>query len=302
MRQGGRMIFVLLYVLATAIGNLILHLIGIDMPLMLLIFLSSSYAIIFFNFINLPQLTQVYVQLFKLKLLYLLLSIFMVLMWLGSFLVPIYFLPSIYLISFMSIVATLGALALFYEQKSRINLLKFFVLLINLLLFYVVSSFYYTSWKFIAMVSICLISGISGYGYLRTSGVFNKHNFTASQLLMVRFWSLWLVSLVAVLYMHYLGSISAKYLLDGLIVAVLTLIVPLYYVQKAVEKIGANLTSLWMGFTPFITFIGEKIMLRDNFGYTGYFALSLTIILSVFYTIHHYQSKQINAANSKSGA
>lgn len=252
------------------------------MPDMLLIFISTSYAIIYFNIINIKKLRPIYSIVIKKKSLYLWLSVSVVFMWLGSFLTPIYFLPSIFLFTFMSIISISGVFAAYSINPKIIYLAKFIFLLLNLILFYIVSAHYYHGLNLTILIAATLATGLSGYAYIKLSSMFGSY-FNTSQVLAVRFWLLWLVTLICVTINHEFTFLSAKVLLEALIVAMVTLIIPIYCSQKSINKIGPDQTSIWIGFTPCLTFIFEKIFINNNLNYTSYFGVNLALILLLFY-------------------
>ncbi len=50
------MIYTLIYILTAALSIVLIHLVGIKMPDMLMIFMSVSYAILIFHIINIKKL------------------------------------------------------------------------------------------------------------------------------------------------------------------------------------------------------------------------------------------------------
>ena len=235
---------------------------------MLMVFLSSTYAIVFFNLLNQEQIKSTYINLWHNKRLFLILSISSCGVTFGGFLVPIYYLPSIHLVSYMSIMSTIGALMIYLYKKNPITFARLFILLANLIIFYLVSHNYYTGEKYLLLIVITLSVAIFGYICVKYSFIFTKHKFNSLQVLSVRFWLMWLISLISIIYNHQLSLISFDIIWKTLLLSCLILILPMYFSQKAIEKIGPDETSVLIGFTPFTTFILEKIFIKDTFNYT----------------------------------
>ena len=275
------MIYAILYVLFTAVANLLVHIFGNSIPEMLMMFLSVSYAIMFFHSINAANITKMYSHLVTMKREYLLLMLTIVGLWTGAFLIPIHFLPSIYLFTYMAGVGLLGSFSLLFNNKSQ----KYFLYIAvissaNIVLFYIFSARFYHGAQYLLMFFSTILTACFGYLYLRLSVKFNLCGFSASQVLAVRFWLFWLVLLAINLHENLFSKISVSILLESLIISATTLVIPLFCSQKSVENIGANRTSIFYGFTPIATFILEKIFLKDTLNYTIYFSVILAIIVS----------------------
>ena len=112
------MSYIFLFIIFTASSTVILHIVGLGLPKMLMVFLSSTYAIVFFNLLNQEQIKSTYINLWHNKRLFLILSISSCGVTFGGFLVPIYYLPSIHLVSYMSIMSTIGALMIYLYKKN----------------------------------------------------------------------------------------------------------------------------------------------------------------------------------------
>ncbi len=277
------MIYITLFILFTAISNIILNMFFYHIPNMLLIFLSTTYAVLFFNLIHYKTLPNIYKRLLNKKREYAFLLLSLLGIWVGSFLIPIHFLPSIYLFTFMAINGAIGSVALFYQNKKLSNLFRTLFMSINILIFYLICSRYYSGCKYIILILSTLITAVSGYAYLKISNIFNRYAFNSSQVLAIRFWLLWLLSLVATFYCDQFKEISLKIVLQTMGISFLYLITPIYCSQKSIETIGPEKTSLAIGFTPLVTFSLEKMFLNNSFNFTGYFSISLALILLFFY-------------------
>jgi hypothetical protein len=277
------MYYLLGYILTLAAGSVGLHYTGPKLPGMFIVFLSTTYALVFFNVISIRTLRSFYGRAWQHKSLFLALNVTVLIMWLGAFLIPIYFQSSIYLTSFMSITATLGTLSICQKTRDLANILKSIILVINLFLFYIASSRYFHNLNLVALIVCTLVTGIAGYCYIRVSAECNRKGFGASEVLAIRFWLLWLIALGFVLRDNQFVYVSPSAIYKTISIATATIIVPIYLSQKAIQKLGADQSSILIGFTPFVAFLLERTVFPEETGYTGVFAAALATTLSVFY-------------------
>lgn len=283
MKWGGReLLYVFLYIITTALSVILVHFIGTNMPDMLMIFLATSYAIIFFHLINFNKIVLIYKVLYqKHKRSYFNLSITILIMWAGSLLIPVYFLPSSALISYFCITTAAGAISLYIREKKNVFLIQSTLLLINLCLFYAYFHQIYSGWFYVAFIVSTFIAGIAGYYSAHCSIVFFKNNFSTTQTLAIRFWLLWMVAFAYVIYDQQLDKFKITMLFNTLLIAIFSVIMPIYFAQKSIEKFGADKSRLCFGFTPITVVIFERIFIQDNFDYEVIFACIIPLILLV---------------------
>ncbi|MCX8514001.1 MAG: hypothetical protein ORN24_00350, partial [Burkholderiales bacterium] len=114
------MLFMLLYVLDTALSFIFIHIIGNVVPSFFMVFVSVSLAIIFFNLINYKTIIQEYKTLFTNHLnLLILLNLFAFVTWIGSFIIPIYFSPSVCIMVMFFTTAICGNISSYMQNKKN---------------------------------------------------------------------------------------------------------------------------------------------------------------------------------------
>jgi drug/metabolite transporter (DMT)-like permease len=86
----------------------------------------------------------------------------------------------------------------------------------------------------------------------------------STQVLALRFWMLWLFSLGLALYFKQLAFSHYHYLPKILFVSLITLLIPVYFLQKAMEKIGTSKTGIYVGLIPFTVVIIEIGFLHQH--------------------------------------
>ncbi len=229
------MIFTCLYIFLTAFSALLRHYVGGSIPDSLLIFLSTLYAIIFFHAVNYRSIRHTYSKLLDCKKLYLLTCITILIVWVGSFLIPVYYTPTIQVLSFICLSGVFGSFFMYCKDKTTVNLLRFTLITLVMLFFYAICYSRYTLHSFIYLLFWTFITGASGYIYAVKSWQLNNAGLSSSQILATRFWLLLLVSAIAMFYQHSYHEINWHSISNTLAVSITSLIIPVYCSQKSIE-------------------------------------------------------------------
>lgn len=288
------MLYVVLYIILTAISTIAIHLIGSTMPIMLMIFLSTTIAIAFFTIINVQSIGNVYSLMWVNKRMFILLSFTLFCTWFGSFMIPIYFSPTIHLFTYMSMLSICGSFTICLQCKKKDYQLKFILLASNLILFYFLLGTVYNGSRYIMLIIATIATGISGFSHIKMSEKFNSIGIKASEVLAVRFWLLWLFSMIYSIYNGDFMVLKFNYLWQSILISFISLISPVYFSLKSVEKLGANISSMYMGFTPSVCFIFGIWLLKKQFGYELIFALLLAIILMIFFLYSSWKNSSLS--------
>jgi len=166
------MLFMLLYVIDTALSFIFIHIIGNIVPSFLMVFVSVTLAMLFFNLINYKTIVNEYKTLLanNLNLLFLL-NFFAFTTWIGSFLIPVYFSPSVCIMVIFFTTAICGNFNSYLLDKSN----KSYLFIIGLILvnFIYLLILYASDIRSILIMLIfslsSILTGVFGYFYLRTS-------------------------------------------------------------------------------------------------------------------------------------
>jgi hypothetical protein len=290
--------YAFLYVICTALSVIFIHLIGTRMPDMLLIFMSTSFAILFFNLHRWRSVSTTYRRIFKLPKALIFINLLMLFQWLGSFLLPIYFSPAAFIISLFSTLSLLSSLMLYRSHKKTSHLVKLILLSLSLIGFYTMYYFVYPLASYLVFLFSSLSRGAIGYSYLRASAKLNQQNFSAMEILSFRFWLLWLASLAYVIYDHQFAQFSIIMIPPTLLIAAVTLIIPIYFSQKSIEKIGPDKSGLIFGFTPLAITLLENRVIKTPFDNNLIFSSSLLLIIGGFFTYEFLKKKGIIATKN----
>ncbi|MCC2624988.1 MAG: hypothetical protein K0R14_861 [Burkholderiales bacterium] len=283
------MIYGFLYIFSTALSLVFISKFGVQIPEELMIFLTVLIAVAFFHIVNFGNLLNTYkILIAKEPKLYIINLISAFAMWLGSFLIPIYYSPSITVFTMMGILVLSSSIYAYKATGNRVLMWK--IISIAILLAYFYSGYYrlYLPFKFVVMLASTAILGVSAFIYVLSSGKLNKAGVLAKQILAARFWLLLVFSLGLVIKNQSFKFITGEVLLKTLFLCIITLILPIYFSQKSIEKIGATKSATIFGLTPAATLFMDTLLQKDKFDFAhllhmGISSLTLAAILAYFY-------------------
>jgi drug/metabolite transporter (DMT)-like permease len=276
----------------TAITIVFIHNISVDIPIELMLTLTTGYAIIFFHILRYKTCAQSYKKLALQKSSYIGVLISLGLLWIGSFVISAYFSPSVYILFATAWSGFLGSYYLGVLEHKRLYVYKAVALALLIVFSYTMLFFYdsFSSTRFIIMIALTTITGISMFLYFKFSHYLNDLGLDAVDILMVRFWGIFIFALGYTIYTKAWSTISLKITLYTLLLAIIS-IVPVYFSQKSVEAIGSNKTSMLITSTPFITFVLEMLFTNNPVTVTGYLSILFIIIsLSTYAVQRNYSS------------
>lgn len=282
------MTYLVLYLIASSVGNILIHLFGIQMPGKLMALLTTTYAIIIFHLLAVNVVFSTYRKLCSVKALTFATLLSVALMWLFTFYISIYYSPAIQIFALVGFTSCYGSFFTYLTNQKLIELLKSIFIFVLLVVFYMVMHGQYPSNKFYILLLSSFVMGTSAYAYLASTFQLSKLQFKVTEILAVRFWLLWIILLCLVLSSHELNSVDLSAVLKTFLLSLVTLVLPIYLSQKSVEKIGANLTGILIGLMPFVTFAFEKMFLNIRLNVVGYFSIALAIFISLPYLVDRF--------------
>jgi hypothetical protein len=276
-------IYITLYIVLVAISTVAVHRLADDLPTMLMVGLSTVYAILFFNLINIKTIGGVYRKLLNNKRLFAAILISVTIVWVGSFYVPIYYGPANHLFTYMSLTSIYGSFFSYRKSKQPIEIIKAMMLLIILSLFYILSFSRYSLGNFLIMLGATWVTATAGYIYIIKSSQLNQHKCTATEVLAIRYWLLLAITLFPIIKDKQYLAINLTMMGEIFILSVIMLITPIYFFQKSIEKMGGNFSAVMIGLTPCATFILEKIVLKTETTFIGYLSIALASVIMLSY-------------------
>ncbi|MDD3265871.1 MAG: EamA family transporter [Burkholderiales bacterium] len=244
----------IIYVILTAISFVYIDKLGSYInPLVSLLFMAVV-ASIWFNLINLKHLSKMYGACISDRT-YLILAFSIGVNWLSSIYAPHYSDPFIYLSIYFIVLAICGFYVTYRKTKLIHNLISCIILIITCVIinvFYVIE----TTRSLTLGIILGIIGGLSAYIYALSSGKFSKkHNLESSQLLAIRFIPLCVMLLTLIKFSKIPLSLSFANICSLIIMTVISLIIPVYFYQQTIKKLGAAKSSILVAFTPILVFI-----------------------------------------------
>lgn len=283
--------YTLIYILLNGLSVLIIHLVGKNIPIDMMITLSSLYALVFFHAVNIKGLKTLYRKVYKnLKLYLITISVFLV-MWLVCFIIPVYYTPAILMFYATSWPSFFGAWKKYKKSGNFVDKYMAIFIACVITVFYFFLSKIYHGAEYLILVIGTIIAGISMFMYSNLSFDMNNAGFSPSEILAVRFILLFILPLLWSINSGSIYQVDFEIIGFSLIVSVSSLIIPIYCSQMSILKVGPINHSIAMGITPFVAFIFEYLYLSDDRAVSldGYFSFALMLIIIIFSAINKYK-------------
>lgn len=240
-------------------------------------------ALVFFNLVQYRNLLNVYRQTFKNMSTYIPMSLFISANWMCSIFAPNIIDPFFYLAIYFMTSATCACL--FSVKKSSMDFIINIIIVIIFALTMFYACRYYSS---IANKNIRyrLLLGIGGgvtsYGYSYFSNSFaNSCKFYPTQVLAVRSWCLTIILLIIILSKHISCHLNFTNISIEVVMSALTLIIPIYFSQSALKKLGVTNYSMLVAFTPAITFVVYTISQQNLVKINFFISIAVTLVLFI---------------------
>jgi hypothetical protein len=148
-----------------------IHNIGVEIPVELLLVLTTGYAIMFFHALRFKTCLTTYKKLQTQKSSYIGVLISLSMLWIGSFAISVYFSASVYILFATAWSGLLGAMCLGVFEKKQLYIYKTLALAILIIFSYIVLFFSgpLSHLMFGLMVILTSITGIAMFCYFKFS-------------------------------------------------------------------------------------------------------------------------------------
>lgn len=283
-----------MYVLVFSVALILIQKLDVSIPPLFSLLVTASIASLYFNIINKNDLKKTYADCFENKKQWILVMLIVLVMWGTTMIGPGEIGASLFNFIYFAWLGMLGFKLLSFQDWKKHQIKFYFGLCLLLLIFANVffelqSSF---SYKSIYGISLALLGGTFSFVYFRQSQALAKNaRLSATQVLAVRFY-LAIAVLMLILPKHSVASyFTASSLFSLVLLAFCSLIIPLYFSQKALEKITSEQHAIINSLCPIITGILQEIFFNDLRieQMAIYFLYALAI--SCFYFINKYNQK-----------
>jgi drug/metabolite transporter (DMT)-like permease len=259
-------IYSFLYVLIFSVALVLIQKLDISIPPLFSLLVTASIASIYFNLINLHRLKEMYHDCFRNSSLWILIMSIVLLMWGCTMIGPGKIGASSFNFLYFAWLGTLGFVSLSFQDWKK-NRMKFYFGL-SILLLIVANIFLELQESFTSDtglgIFLALAGGTSSFVYFKASQAFTKKtHLSATQILSVRFY-LSIIVLFIILPKHNVSEyLSLNNSLSLVLLAFCSLIIPLYFSQKALEKITSEQHAIINSLCPAVTGVLQEIIFND---------------------------------------
>lgn len=282
------MLYSFLYVILTAIGTTLVQKLDSTISPLLTLLIASFITLIYFNVINLHKLKFMYQTCWQNKRIWISMMITVLIMWGCAITTPGLIGASMYAFLYFSWRGALGffSLSIHSKFKTRNELFCVSLVLILILINVILQMKLSSSKETIIGIILALIGGSSAFVYFKQSQtVVKTMHLTATQVLAVRFHMTVLVLLPLLAKSTISHQLTPVNVMCVTFLAFITMIIPLYFGQKALEKISSEHHAIISSLCPVATGIIQEIIFRDvqlSQGIT--YILYSTIIAGFYYS------------------
>jgi len=260
---------------------------------------TGTIATIYFNVINIGKLKTVYAQCWQHKKLWFAIMLTILVMWNCSMNGPGLIGASLYNFLYFAWLGMLGYLSLGF-QNWKTNHLKFYFGVFIFLLIAALSIHYLyvhkPSLKLVIGILLALIGGTSSFVYFKQSKtITDSAKLSATQILSVRFY-LTVVLMLILIPKHAVLSYVTPFNMGLLVLlAFLSLIIPLYCLQKALEKITAEQNAIIISLAPTTIAILQELVFKDvDFRYLVLYLLYTLVLVASYFVTNNKSAKVKN--------
>jgi drug/metabolite transporter (DMT)-like permease len=272
------------YVLITALSLITINTYEQTISTEIVSMYSFLICIVFFNLINMKQGKSSYKKIFTRKSVFIYLNILTLIIWSSTFAGLNSIEPIFFVILYMASMPLTTSFIHYYQSKNyKENRLK------NILLFFVVLTLCFLikeqisglsmDMKTLKGISLAILAGATSSVYIHyTRAIQSTLKLTTVDFLASRFYFTTIFSFSMIIVYDHSLSINLTYWYKFFIVALLTTIIPLFCLQKAISFLPPARITYFMPLTPLATYALQYI-----FGYPiNLSVLILVLFLTVF--------------------
>lgn len=260
------MIYSFLYVIVFSVALVLIQKLDVTIPPLFSLLITASIASLYFNLINRRQLKKIYSDCFNNKKEWFSVMAIVLVMWGTTMIGPGLIGASLFNFIYFAWLGMLGLIILSLQnwKTQRINfyfgLGLCFLVILNIIL-ELRSSFSYNS---IYGIVLALIGGTSSFIYFKKSQALAKTaELTATQVLAVRFYLSIFVLAIVIPKGDFAEYFTLMNAINLVLLAFFSLIIPLYFSQKALEKITSEQHAIINSLCPLVTGVLQEVVFND---------------------------------------
>lgn len=247
-----------IYVLLSAIGFVFIDRLCHHIDPVTALFAMSGIAVICFNLLSINDLKKTYAACFSNKLTFLFMSLALGADWTCIIYATHLSDPFISMAALFVTLAFLGFGKLFYNTRSISNLISMMLLLISLVVLY--STYQLdASQHLIYGLLLGVTAGLAFFIYIILSDVLAKRGqLSTMQLLATRFWVLFVGSYFFLPNHNQVYQVLKDNSMILILLSFASLIVPIFFNQQAIKKLGPISASIIISFVPSVTYFFDS--------------------------------------------
>ena len=266
-----------LYVIIASITFVLLTKMSSSIDPVISLFFLSGVAVVCFNLLGVRRVVSTYKTAATNWILCLQISIAIGLDWVFMLFASIKSDPFVAMGSIFVTLAILGFLNLFKVSRNRANIFSVFLLVISLILmacFYNFGNYEYT----LIGIGFGFLAGLSFYFYIiYSTKLTNKTQMSPIQVLSLRFWVLFIGSSFFLPKSAFV-IIKDKYI-ELTLISILSVVIPIFFNQKALQKLGSGIASVFFCFVPPVTYLFYAIINKNFVLINGLICMIITVAL-----------------------
>lgn len=288
------MIYSFLYVLVMSIAIVLIQKLDMSIPPLVSLLATASFATVYFNIINRHDLKKIYLDCWNNKSKWVVVMLIVLIMWSTSMIGPGVLGGSLFNFIYFAWLGMLGFISLslqnWPENRNKVYFGICLLVLNGINVFFELRSS--LTYSVIYGLVLALVGGTASFVYFKQSqALARKAHLSATQVLAVRFY---LSILVILIFLpkhqieHYFTWIN---LINFAMLAFFSLIIPLYFSQKALEKITSEQHAIVNSLCPLMTGLLQEMFFNDvkKEQMIIYFVYFLAIFC--FYYINNYSRR-----------
>lgn len=286
------MIYSFLYVIISSVGTVFIEKLYSSISPFFSLLITATIATLFFNIINIGKLKKFYSACYQQKFPTLFIMITVFGMWMCAMISPGLVGASLYAFLYFTWLGTLGFIfSAILNWKIERSKLYFGLCALILICAVIWSTLERTcSYNVILGMLLALIGGTSNFIYLRQSQkLIRKIQLTATQILAVRFYLTIFILFIVLPKDSFPLYFTGINLLELTFLSVITLIAPLFFMQKALEKITSEQNAIIMSLSPVATAILQEAIFHNvEFKFILVYSL-YSVIITGSYFLNKYK-------------
>jgi hypothetical protein len=289
-------IYSFLYIFIFSIALILIQKLDVSVPPLFSLLITASIASVYFNIINLHRLKEMYLDCLKNFRMWVLIMAIVLLMWGCTMIGPGKIGASSFNFIYFAWLGMLGFISLCVQDWQK-NQAKFY-LSISIVALIAINIFLELQTSFTKGTALgiflALAGGTSSFVYFKISQAFTKKtHLTATQILAVRFY-LSIFVLYIILPAHSISEyLSCGNALSLALLALCSLIIPLYFSKKALEKITSEQHAIINSLCPTVTGILQEIIFQDLKIEQMIIYLLYSLVIAGSYFLNKFDQKSV---------